>query len=154
MILIDVACTSFLFLSPCQKLPKKILLPLSPPSSIKRKWSMYFNNSSTGKLICCTTYLWMFYCIDKFSYVLLFLIISALVLALQQKKGKAQYNFWKHPKISMFHLSLLVLNLKKNSIAFTTVAVCLSFFHLIYIYDISNIIMSFLTLRLGEKNRE
>lgn len=84
---------------------------LFSPSSIKRKWSISFNNRSTSKLICDTTYLWMFYYIDTFSYVLLFLIISALVLALQQKKGMAQCNFWKYPKISMFHMNLLAPNL-------------------------------------------
>ena len=97
----------------------------STPSSIKKKWSIYFNNCSTGKLICCTTYLWMFCCTDTFSYVWLFLIIS--VFALQQKKGMEQYNFWKYAKICMLHLSLLAPNLEQISIAFTTDAICLSF---------------------------
>lgn len=87
----DAVCLSLLFLFCCQKPPKNFFSCLHVERKKKgRQYRTHFN-SSTGKVIHCTAYLWMFSCIYIHSDVfLLVLTQSALISALQQKMGKAQ----------------------------------------------------------------
>lgn len=150
----DAVCLSLLFLFCCQKPPKNFFSCLHVERKKKgRQYRTHFN-SSTGKVIHCTAYLWMFSCIYTFWRVFTGFNWISFNFSTSTENGESTIRLLEESRNQQAPLEPHSSELKCISTTFST-AVCVSLSLLfVYIDDIYAIAMSFLTSTHTEQKKE